>query len=50
MAIVSSMNFTGLSEGGSSWEAGLVTKEDGVVESVIDSILRLIERPDSEEA
>lgn len=48
VAIVSSMNFTGLSEGGSSWEAGLVTKDDDVVETIIDSILTLIERPDSE--
>jgi phosphatidylserine/phosphatidylglycerophosphate/cardiolipin synthase-like enzyme len=49
VAIVSSMNFTSLSEGGSSWEAGLVTKEDNVVETIIDSILTIIERPDSEE-
>jgi phosphatidylserine/phosphatidylglycerophosphate/cardiolipin synthase-like enzyme len=48
-AIASSMNLTSLSIGGSSWEAGLVTIEDTVVESIIDSILRLIERPDSEE-
>jgi hypothetical protein len=50
VAVVSSMNFTSLSEGGSSWEAGLVSKEDDVVEAITDSILKLIERPDSEES
>ncbi|UCH04584.1 MAG: hypothetical protein JSW05_00025 [Candidatus Thorarchaeota archaeon] len=48
MAVVSSMNLTGLSTGGSSWEAGLVTKEDTVVDSIVDSIYGLLERPDSE--
>ncbi len=48
VAAVSSMNLTGLSTGGSSWEAGLVTKEDTVVESIVDSIYGLLERPDSE--
>ncbi len=48
VAVVSSMNLTGLSAGGSSWEAGLVTKEDTVVESIVDSIYGLLERPDSE--
>ena len=49
VAVVSSMNMTSLSAGGSSWEAGLVTKEDTVVESIIDSVYQLLERPDSEE-
>lgn len=48
VAVVSSMNLTGLSTGESSWEAGLVTKEDTVVESIVDSIYGLLERPDSE--
>ena len=48
VAVVSSMNLTGLSTGGSSWQAGLVTKEDTFVESIVDSIYGLLERPDSE--
>jgi len=48
VAVVSFMNLTGLSTGGSSWEAGLVTKEYTVVESIVDSMYGLLERPDSE--
>jgi len=48
VAVVFSMNLTGLSTGGSSCEAGLVTREDTVVESIVDSIYGLLERPDSE--
>lgn len=48
VAIVSSMNMNSSSTGGSSWEAGIVTKEDSVVESVRDSILTLREKLDSE--
>ncbi len=44
VAIASSMNFHSSSIGGSSWEAGLVTKQDMVVESMVDSINRLQER------
>src|SRR4030042_699701 len=47
VAIVSSMNLYGSSSGGGSWEAGLVSIEDTVVESVADSILSLKERPES---
>lgn len=47
VAIVSSMNLYGSSSGGVSWEAGLVSIEDTVVESVADSILNLKERPES---
>ncbi len=50
VAIVSSQNFTTFSGGGSSWEAGLITKEPSVVEGIVDSILRLVERPESTEA
>ncbi len=48
VAIVSSMNLNSSSTGESSWEAGLVTKEDSVVEAVRDSILNLREKPESE--
>lgn len=49
LAIVSSMNFIVQSSGGQSWEAGLVTIDPNVVEDVVNSILNLLERPDSEE-
>ena len=48
VAIVSSMNMNSSSTGGLSWEAGIVTKEDAVVEAVRDSILSLREKLDSE--
>jgi phosphatidylserine/phosphatidylglycerophosphate/cardiolipin synthase-like enzyme len=48
VAIISSMNLNSSSTGGSSWEAGIVTKEDSVVEVVSDSILNLREKLDSE--
>ena len=48
VAIVSSMNLNSSSTAGSSWEAGLVTKEDSVVESVRDAIMNLQEKPESE--
>jgi hypothetical protein len=41
------MNFYAASSGGKSWEAGLVTIEETVVESIINAILTLIERPES---
>lgn len=50
IAIASSMNFYAASSGGKTWEAGLVTIEDVVVESVMNSILRPIEKPESIEA
>lgn len=49
VAVVSSMNFYSGSSGGESWEAGLITMEDTVVESIVDSILNLLERPESKE-
>ena len=49
LVIVSSMNFTLSSYGGRSWEAGLVTTDTDIVEDTVNSILRLIERPESEE-
>jgi phosphatidylserine/phosphatidylglycerophosphate/cardiolipin synthase-like enzyme len=39
VAIVSSMNFVAASSGGASWEAGLVTTEENVVQSVLRSII-----------
>jgi phosphatidylserine/phosphatidylglycerophosphate/cardiolipin synthase-like enzyme len=49
VATVSSMNFYAASSGGKSWEAGLVTIEETVVEAVINSILTLVEKPESVE-
>jgi len=49
IAIVSSMNFISGSSGGASWEAGLVSMEKTVVESIVDSILGLLEKPESKE-
>jgi len=47
VAVISSMNFYSGSSAGSSWEAGLVTVEEKVVESVVDSVLALVEKPES---
>ena len=47
VAIVSSMNFYSSSTAGISWEAGIVTFEDTVVESITNAILGLLETPDS---
>jgi hypothetical protein len=47
VAIVSSMNFYSSSTAGVSWEAGIVTFEDTVVESITDAMLGLLEKPDS---
>jgi phosphatidylserine/phosphatidylglycerophosphate/cardiolipin synthase-like enzyme len=43
VAVVSSMNFGATSSGGASWEAGLVTVEENVVQSVMASIMKRIE-------
>jgi len=42
IAVVSSMNFVAASSGGASWEAGLVTVEGNVVQSVARSIINRI--------
>jgi predicted transcriptional regulator len=47
VAIISSMNFYSGSSGGASWEAGLVSVEQTVVETIADSILELLERPET---
>jgi hypothetical protein len=49
VAILSSMNFYSGSSGGASWEAGLVTAEKTVVEAITNSILELLERPETKE-
>lgn len=49
VAIVSSMNFNPRSSGGASWEAGIVTVEQTVVEAIADSVLGLSERHETEE-
>ncbi len=49
VAAVSSMNFYAASSGGKSWEAGLISIEETVVESVVNSILNLTEMRDSVE-
>jgi phosphatidylserine/phosphatidylglycerophosphate/cardiolipin synthase-like enzyme len=49
VAVVSSMNLDKSSTSGSSWEAGLITKDDEVVEEIANSILNLIEKPESSE-
>ncbi|MBM3292409.1 hypothetical protein FJY84_06990 [Candidatus Bathyarchaeota archaeon] len=47
IAIVSSMNLYSGSTAGTSWEAGLISIESSVVESVINSIRALLEKPES---
>ena len=49
VTVISSMNFTPGSSGGASWEAGLVSTEETVVESVCNSILELLEKPESKD-
>jgi phosphatidylserine/phosphatidylglycerophosphate/cardiolipin synthase-like enzyme len=40
VAVASSMNFVAASSGGASWEAGLVTVEGDVAQSVVRSIMK----------
>jgi phosphatidylserine/phosphatidylglycerophosphate/cardiolipin synthase-like enzyme len=47
IAIVSSMNLYSASTAGASWEAGLISIENTVVESVMNSIRGLLEKPES---
>ncbi len=49
VAILSSMNFYSGSSGGASWEAGLISMEETVVEPIVNAILQLLERPETEE-
>jgi phosphatidylserine/phosphatidylglycerophosphate/cardiolipin synthase-like enzyme len=48
-AVTSSMNFNTRSSGGASWEAGIISTEEIVVESVANSFLRLLENLESVE-
>ncbi|MBA7554702.1 hypothetical protein ES705_47333 [subsurface metagenome] len=47
IALSSSMNFFSDSSAGKSWEAGLITIEPTVVEEVVNSILAILEMPES---
>ena len=47
IAISSSMNFFSDSSAGKSWEAGLISIEPTVVEEVVNSILAIMEMPES---
>lgn len=49
VAVLSSMNFYSGSSAGTSWEAGFISIDKTVVESVVDSILGLLEKPESKE-
>jgi DNA-binding HxlR family transcriptional regulator len=48
-AIVSSMNLYPASTGGQSWEAGLITIDETVVENITDAIMKLQEEYESNE-
>jgi phosphatidylserine/phosphatidylglycerophosphate/cardiolipin synthase-like enzyme len=41
VAVISSMNFIPTSSGGSSWEAGVVSIDEAVVKSVVESIMNI---------
>ena len=43
----SSVTFNSHSSGAASWDAGIESMEDTVVESTTNSILRLLEKPES---
>lgn len=47
VALVSSMNFISSSSGGRSWEAGMVTWEEGTVNSITKSIQDIIDAPET---
>lgn len=47
VAFVSSMNFTSSSSGGKAWEAGIVTWQQGIVNSISKSIKNIIDDPDT---
>ncbi|MCE7741338.1 MAG: hypothetical protein GOP50_02665, partial [Candidatus Heimdallarchaeota archaeon] len=49
VAIASSMNFTVFSTGGQSWEAGMVSIEPNIANTVADSILNIIEVQETKE-
>jgi len=45
IAIASSMNFYSASSGGRTWEAGIISTEETVVKTIINSINKLHEKP-----
>ena len=47
VAFVSSMNFTSSSSGGKAWEAGVITWQQGIVNSILNSIKNIIEDTDT---
>ncbi|MHA1278507.1 MAG: phospholipase D-like domain-containing protein [Candidatus Helarchaeota archaeon] len=47
LSVVSSMNFHSGSSGGRSWEAGLITWEEGVINSIVKSIQRIQYSPET---
>ena len=47
VAFVSSMNFTSSSSGGKAWEAGVVTWQQGIVNSILEAIKNIIDDPDT---
>jgi phosphatidylserine/phosphatidylglycerophosphate/cardiolipin synthase-like enzyme len=49
VAIASSMNFYAGSSGGKSWEAGIVSIEDAIVETIVRSILDFIDKKETME-
>jgi phosphatidylserine/phosphatidylglycerophosphate/cardiolipin synthase-like enzyme len=49
VAISSSMNFYCGSSGGKSWEAGIVTQEQTVVEPIVSKILKILEKHETKE-
>lgn len=46
IAVISSMNFIVTSTGGSSWEAGMISIDEAIVNSVTKTIYQLLERID----
>jgi phosphatidylserine/phosphatidylglycerophosphate/cardiolipin synthase-like enzyme len=44
IAVISSMNFIVTSTGGSSWEAGMISIDDAIVNSITNTIYQLLER------
>lgn len=41
------MNFTSSSSGGKAWEAGVVTWQQGIVNSILEAIKKIIDDPDT---
>lgn len=50
VATVSSMNFFSASSGGSSWEAGIISTDKDVIKNIKNSIVDIIDRPETTKA